>query len=136
MTEQEQQMAHKLLMDDINKAFKESPIEPTNLQLKTFASKLSERGLRFDPREICKMIDAEAKRQHQELFDSLFKGHHISTLTEAKDQTIKWYNDEEERFELFKQNYIETLNSPVTPAEAEAVAPVVSINSGKKNKKK
>lgn len=109
--------AHKAMMDEINKAYKETPIEPKNVQLMEFAEKIKTRGFLFDPREICKMVDAEAKRQYQELFDNYFKGHHLSTLTSAKEETIAWFMAEEERFAAFKENYLknpeEVLATPV-----------------------
>ena len=125
-----EQIAHRQIMDEVNKAYKETPIDPKNEKLKVFAEKIKDRGFNFDPREICKMIDAEAKRQYQETFDFFFKGQHLDTLTNAKDETIQWFNDEEARFTAFKDNYLkapeEVLATPV-----ENVTP---IKKGKKSK--
>ena len=101
-----QEELHKKTMDEVNKAFKEEPIKPKNLWLANFTKKIKERGFNFDPREICKMVDNEAKRQYQEMFDNHFKGQHLDILTAAKDETIKWFNDEEERFVKFKDAYL------------------------------
>lgn len=142
MSEAAKQEAHRKIMDDINKAYegKEIAIEPVNKQLKKFVDEIALRGFKFDPREICKMVDAEAKRQYQELFDSNFKGHHLDTLTAAKDETIKWYMEEEERFANFKEMYLKapeevltTLDAPkLEVPESQLPERVVKINKKKK----
>jgi hypothetical protein len=137
-----EQIAHRKLMDEVNAAFKENPIEPTNKNLKQLADKLKERGLMFDPRELCKCIDVEAKRQYQELFDASFRGQHISSLTNAKDEVIKWFNDEEDRFSKFKDGYImnkfapeEVLNIPIVDDEATGELTAKLLTLKKKGKK-
>lgn len=123
-----EQIAHRKLMDEVNAAFIETPIDPVNPALKAFNENVKHRGLLLDPREVCKLIDAEAKRQYQEIFDLRFKGQHISTLTAAKDEVIKWFNDEEERFAKFKDGYIknkfapeEILNDTLAPTPDETI---------------
>lgn len=137
-----EQIAHRKIMDDVNKAYegKEVAIEPVNPQLKKFVEDITRRGFKFDPREICKMVDAEAKRQYQEKFDEYFRGHHLDTLTAAKDETIKWYMEEEERFANFKEMYLKapeevltTLDAPKFEVpESQLPEKVVKINKKKK----
>lgn len=127
-------MSEQSLMDEINKAYKETPIDPKSEQLKEFAAKIKTRGFLFDPREICKMIDAEAKRQYQELFDNHFKGHHLSTLTSAKEETISWFMAEEERFAAFKENYLKTPEEVLATPVVEDLSNVEPIKKGKKKK--
>lgn len=129
-----EQIAHRQIMDDVNKAYgKGTPIEPINIQLKKFTEKLAERGFLFDPREVCKMIDTEAKVQYKDLFDSFFKGHHLDNLTEAKNEVIKWYNEEEERFSKFRDAYLAAPDDFLPKAgAADAPDKIVKINRKKK----
>jgi hypothetical protein len=130
-----EQIAHRKIMDEVNAAFKETPIAPVTPQLLNLSKKFLERGLRLDPRQLCKLIDAEAARQYQELFDAHFRGQHISTLTAAKDEIIKWYNDEEERFSKFKDAYLSGALEPEVAIDAPSLEKTKVLPMKKKVKK-
>ena len=121
---------HEKLMKEVNDAFKEEPISPKLSQLKIFAENIKKKGFNFDPREISKLVDNEAKRQYQEMFDTCFKGQHLDVLTSAKDETIAWFQAEEVRFEAFKNAWVSG------PDEMMKDIPTPVIEATKKGKKK
>lgn len=112
-----EQIAHRKIMDEVNAAYKATPIDPQNAKLKLFIEKLKARGFNFDPFKVIKLLDIEANRQHEELVSEFFKGQHTDVIASAKDEIIKWYYEEEERFAVFKEVYLKGPEEVLSHAE-------------------
>ncbi len=111
------------IMQDCQREYKETPIDSNDVCLKNFYNALKTRGFNFDPFKIIKEIDAEAESQFKKLFKEMFNGLKPDRLVDIKNEIIKWYNEEEVRFETFRLNYIETMKGPI-PVPEEPVSGV------------
>lgn len=112
MTETEKQAFMAEVMEKVKADYKETPIETDDISLRNFAQALKTKGFNFDPFKIIKEIDSEAERQFKAMFHDMFKGLKPDRLVDIKNEIIKWYNDEEVRFEQFRLSYIETAKGP------------------------
>ncbi len=112
MTETEKQEFLSKTMEACRKEYQEEPLVTDDLSLTKFLEALKTKGFNFDPFSFIKLLDSEAERQHKSLFGDLFTGLKPDRLAEIKNKVIKWYNEEEVRFETFRVNYIETAKGP------------------------
>lgn len=146
MTETEKQEFLSKTMEQCRKDYKEEPISSDDVALKRLAEALKTKGFNFDPFKIIKEIDAEAEAQFKKIFKDLFSGLGPNRLADIKNEIIKWYNDEEARFNAFRDNYLDTAKGPaqmelgstpafVQPDAHEELPEVVSIKSAKPKSK-
>lgn len=112
MTETEKQEFLSNTMAECRKAYVEEPLATDDLSLKKFLEAIKHKGFNFDPFSFIKLLDAEAERQHKAIFADLFSGIKPDRLADIKNEVIKWYNDEEVRFQTFKENFINTSKGP------------------------
>ena len=95
------------IMEEVHKNYKETPLETDDLLIKKMQSSIESKGFNFYPHAIIKALDAEAERQFQSMLTDLIKGVPPVRLNAIKDTIIKWYNEEEERFDAYKNECIE-----------------------------
>jgi hypothetical protein len=103
----------KETMAKVHKEYKEEPLKTEIKPLERFVEALKTKGFNLDPFKICKILDAEAERQFEATFSDIFKGQSIDVISKTKDEVIKWYNEEEARFEIFRENYIKNAQGPM-----------------------
>ena len=90
------------IMEEVHKNYKETPLVTDDLLIKKMQSSIESKGFNFYPHAIIKALDAEAERQFQSMLTDLIKGVPPVRLNAVKDTIIKWYNEEEERFDAYK----------------------------------
>lgn len=100
-------------MEKVHADYKEEPLSSDNAIVKKLQDGIAKKGFNFFPAELCKKIDAEAERQFGELCTDILKGVSPTALNEVKSVIIKWYNDEEARFEKFKASYLKFDQGPL-----------------------
>ena len=104
-TEADLKAQKEVFMERVRKEYKETPIETSIPALKNLIKKLSERGFNFEPFSLVKEIDAEADKQFKRLTSDTLSGLTVGALSAIKNEIIKWYNEEEERFQVFTKEF-------------------------------
>ena len=92
-----------MTMGEIHLSYKETPLVSENLITNKIKDAIEAKGFNFHPSAICKALDAEAERQFQDTMLAIIKGITPTAINTVKSEIIKWYNDEEERFEKYKE---------------------------------
>lgn len=100
-------------MEAVQKTYIENKLESGDPLLTKIQSAIESKGFNFYPHALCKSIDTEAERQFEEMIKDIIKGVPPKKLNEMKTTIIKWYNEEEERFEKYRSNFMEFARPPV-----------------------
>jgi len=146
MTPDQQSAVLSGAMEEVHRTYKENPLTTEDLLLKKIKDAIDSKGFNFYPHALCKAIDAEAERQFQEMIKDIIKGVPPTKLNDMKSTIIKWYNEEEERFETYKNNFMNFARGPVMPEmtptypqsqeEVDGSEKVTPIEKAKGKKKK
>lgn len=113
MTPEQQSKVLNDAMAAVQDTYKEEPLQTPDMLLTKLQSAIESKGFNFYPHVLCKAIDAEAERQFQEMVKDIIKGVPPLRLNEIKNTIIKWYNEEEIRFDTYKSNFMEFARPPV-----------------------
>lgn len=113
MTQEQQSKTLNDAIDAVRSTYIEEPLKTEDLLLTKIQSAIESKGFNFYPHALCKAIDAEAERQFQEMIKDIIKGVPPLRLNEMKNSIITWYNEEEVRFETYKNGFMDFARPPV-----------------------